>query len=121
MAVQKQDGLHTDIAEGREDLTGKEDLFCVKNSDGTLSVAGAGAVIQGVISEGKPAGYGTSYNTRGNTILRVQAGAAIAINTEVQSNGSGQAVGGTTNPFGYTRKAVGGSGEIAEIVPYPTT
>jgi hypothetical protein len=120
MAVQKQDGLHTDVGESAVDLTGKEDLFCVRDSSGKINVAGAGAVIAGVISEGKPAGYHTSYNTRGNPILRVQAGAAIAINTEVQSNGSGQAVAGSTNPFGRTRKAVGGSGEIAEIETYST-
>lgn len=118
MAVQKQDGLHTDVAEGAEDLTGYEDHFAMRNSDGTLSLATAGAVIAGVISEGKAAGYGTSINTRGNPILRVKAGSALAINTEVQSNGTGQAVAGSTNPIGRTRKAVGGSGEIAEIETY---
>ena len=121
MAVQKQDGLHTDIAKSAVDLRGKEMLFCSRDASGELNLTGAGGRIDGVISEGKDAGYHTSFNTRGNTILRVIAGSSLAINTEVQSNGTGQAVAGGTNPIGYTRKAVGGSGEVVEIVPYPTT
>lgn len=120
MSVQKQDGLHTDVGVSSGDLRGKEDLFCMRNSDGTISVATAGAVIAGVISEGRQANKHTSFNTRGNPILRVQAGAALARNTEVQSNGSGQAVSGSTNPFGRTRNAVGGSGEIVEVETYST-
>lgn len=121
MTVQKQDGLHTDTGESREDLTGKEDLFCTRNSDGTISICGAGGVIAGVISEGKKAGYHTSFNTRGNPILRVQAGEALSIGDEVESNGTGQAVAGSTNPFGKARSAVGGSGEIVAIETYSTT
>jgi hypothetical protein len=121
MAVQKQDGLHTDVAESAVDLRGKEDYLCAKDANGKLVICQAGGVIAGVISEGRDVGYHTSFNTPGNPILRVVAGAAIAINTEVQSNGTGQVVAGGNNPIGKTRKAVGGSGEIAEIETYSTT
>lgn len=121
MAVQKQDGLHTDVGESNVDLRGKEDLFCTRRSDGKLDICGAGGVIAGVISEGMPVQKHTSFNTRGNPILRVQAGAAITRGQEIQSNGTGQAVTGSTNPIGYARNAVGGSGEIVEVATYPTT
>lgn len=121
MAIQKQDGLHTDSAESNEDLRGKEDLFCHRRADGKVELCGAGGVIEGVISEGRDVGYHTSYNTRGNPILRVVAGAAIAIGQEVQSNGSGEAIPGSTNAFGYAHSAVGGSGEIVEVASFPST
>lgn len=121
MAVQKQDGLHTDVGESNEDLRGKEMYFCSRRSDGKIEICAAGGVIAGVISEGKDAGYHTSFNTRGNPILRVVAGGAITRGQEVQSNGTGQAIAGTTNPFGYARNSVGGSGEIVEVASYPTT
>lgn len=121
MSVQKQDGLHTDVGESNVDLRGKEDLFCARRSDGKIELCAAGGVIAGVISEGKQLGKHTSFNTRGNPILRVQAGAAIVRGAEIQSNGTGQAITGSTNPFGYARNSVGGSGEIVEVATYPTT
>jgi hypothetical protein len=121
MAVQKQDGLHTDVAESNVDLRGLEDRFCHKRADGKLELCGAGGVIDGVISEGRNVGYHTSYNTRGNPILRVQAGAAVTRGQEVQSNGTGQAIAGSTNAFGYARNSVGGSGEILEVATFPST
>lgn len=121
MAVQKQDGLHTDVAESGEDLRDKELYFCNRNSDGTLGLAGNGERIDGVISEGRNTGYRTSFNTRGSPILRVLAGAAIAQNAEIQSNASGKAVTGSTNPIGYARKAVNAENEVVEVVTYPTT
>ena len=117
MAVQKQDGLHTDVGESAVDLRGKENLFAADNNDGKLVVAGAGARIRGVISEGKPAGKHTSINTPGNPILRVIAGAAIAKDQRVNSDAQGRAVPGLNNSFGYARKAVSGEGVMAEIVP----
>lgn len=120
MAVQKQDGLHTDVMESATDLTGKEDLFVTRNSEGKAELCGEGEVIAGVISEGRAAGYHTSYNTKGNPILRVTAGEALAVGTEVQSNSAGQAMAGSTNPIGKTRSAAGNSGEIVSIETYST-
>lgn len=121
MSVQKQDGLHTDVAESNVDLRGLEDRFCTRRSDGKLELTGAGGAIDGVISEGRDVGYHTSFNTLGNPILRVQAGGAITRGQEVQSNGTGQAVAGSTNPAGYARNSVGGSGEIVEISTQKST
>lgn len=114
MAVQKQDGLHTDIGESSEDLTGKEFYFCKRNSDGTISLSGDGDPIAGVISEGKIAGKHTSFNTRGNPILKVKAGSAITRGDQVQSDASGTAKTGTNSAFGVARNSAA-AGEMVEI------
>lgn len=121
MAVQKQDGLHTDVAESGSDLTGKEMLFCQRQADGTLELCGADGRIDGVISEGKAEGYHTSFNTRGNPILKVIASAAIARGDEVASAAGGLAKTGSTNPFGFARNSVAAAGEVVEVATYPTT
>jgi hypothetical protein len=121
MAAQKQDGLHTDVMESAEDLRGKEDYFVTRNSSGKAELCGAGEVISGVISEGRNVGYHTSFNTPGNPILRVVAGEALPVGTEVQSNSIGAAVAGSTNPIGRVRTAAGNSGEIVSIETYSTT
>ena len=117
MAVQKQDGLHTDVAESAVDLTGKEDFFCSRDANGRLVLTGAAGRIDGVISEGRPVGKHTSFNTAGNPILRVVAGAAIARNARVASDAQGRAVTGLGNSFGRARKPVAAAGEIVEIIP----
>lgn len=120
MAVQKQDGLHTDVAESGVDLTGKEFYFAAKGSDGKLALCGNDGRIDGVISEGRDVGYHTTINTRGNPILKVIAGSSIALNAEVGCDGNGKAKTGSTNPFGYARNAAA-EGEMVEIASYPTT
>jgi hypothetical protein len=117
MAVQKQDGLHTDVALGAVDLTGKENRFCRRDATGKLVISGAGEYIDGVISEGKPADKHTSFNTPGNEILRVLAGSALAINDYVSSDAEGRAVVGTANVIGRVRKTVSAADVVAEIIP----
>lgn len=117
MAVQKQDGLHTDVAESAVDLKGKEMLAVTRGNDGKVNLSGAGAYVDGIISEGKPAGKHTSFNTDGNPILRWIAGGAIAQNARVCSDAQGRCVAGLTNSFGRARKAVSGAGVVAEIIP----
>jgi len=117
MAVQKQDGLHTDVAVSAADLRGKEMRFCTKGADGKVNVSGAGAYIDGVISEGKPQDYHTSFNTDGNPILRVLAGSALARNDLVASDAQGRAVVGTANVFGKVRNPVAAADEVVEIIP----
>lgn len=117
MAVQKQDGLHTDVAVSASDLRGQEMRFCTRAADGRINRSGAGEYIDGVISEGKNTDYHSSFNTAGNEILRVVAGAALAQNALVASDAQGRAIVGTTNVFGKVRKPVGAAGEIVEIIP----
>lgn len=114
MAVQKQDGLHTDIGESSEDLTGAEFKFCTRNSDGTISLCANDGAIAGVISEGRIAGKHTSFNTLGNPILKVIAGGVIARGDSVQSMAGGLAKTGTTKPAGIARKGAA-IGELVEI------
>lgn len=116
MAVQKQDGLHTDIGVSGADLRGKE-MLAVKKVNGELVLAGAGDYVEGIVSEGKPEGYHTSINTVGNPILRWIAGAAIAEGALLSSDAQGRAVTGTANVFGRARKAVGAAGEVVECIP----
>lgn len=117
MAVQKQDGLHTDVGTSAADLRGKETFFCKRQADGTIVLAGAGDYVDGVISEGRDVGYHTSFNTEGNPILRVVAGSALNRGDYVSSDADGRAVVGTANIFGRVRNPVGAAGEVAEIHP----
>lgn len=117
MATQKQDGLHTDSALGAADLTGKEMLFCTRETDGTISVADSGEVVAGVISEGKIARLRSSFNMAGNPWLRVIAGGVIAIGDQVQAGSNGVAISGGSNPFGRARSATTAAGQIVEVVP----
>jgi hypothetical protein len=117
MAVQKQDGLHTDQGPSAADLTGKEAFFCKRQADGTIALAGAGDYIDGVISQGRPAGKHTSFNTAGNPILRVTAGSALARGDYVASDAQGRAVVGAANVFGRVRNPVAAADEIVEIIP----
>lgn len=118
MAVQKQDGLHTDVALSGADLRGKEMLFAKRDANNALVLAGAGDHISGVISEGKNVGFHTTINLHGNPILRVIAGAALAADQEVCSDAQGRAVPGQQGIWGRARKAVSGAGVTAEIEPY---
>lgn len=120
MAVQKQDGLHTDVGLSGVDLTGQEDRFCYRDASNNIVLASSGGVTDGVISEGAAEGYHTSFNTLGNPILRVIAGQAIAADVECQVGNNGVLIAGSTNPVGRTRKAVA-LGAIAELRTYPTT
>jgi hypothetical protein len=117
MAVQKQDGLHTDVGLSASDLTGQEFHFCKRQGDGTVEICGDGELIAGVISEGKPQGYHTSYNTKGNPILKVVAASAIARGASVQSATGGKAKSGNTNPFGKARNAAAAN-EMVEVATY---
>jgi hypothetical protein len=114
MAVQKQDGLHTDVGESSESLVGKEFYFCTRNANGTISLCGDGGAIAGVISEGRIAGKHTSFNTRGNPILKVIAGSNIARGAAVQSDNDGKASAGSTKPFGIARNSAD-AGAYVEI------
>ncbi len=118
MAVQKQDGLHTDAAPGAVDLTGHEYRFVSRNATGQLVKTGAGARADGICSEGKPAGKWSSYNTEGNPILRVIAGGAINPNARVQSDANSAAVAGLNNSFGvYRGTAAAVAGQVISIHP----
>ncbi len=118
MAVQKQDGLHTDVGESAADLRGQEFKFCKRdNSTGKIDLCGDDGQIAGVISEGKNTGLHTSFNLRGNPILKVIVGEAISRGDDVASMAGGLAKTGSTNSFGVARNnaAVGEYVEIEQI------
>jgi hypothetical protein len=117
MSVQKQDGLHTDTGVSASDLTGLEFRFCKRQGDGTIEICGDGEVVAGVISEGKKAGYHTSFNLKGNPILKVVAASAIGRGQQVQSATAGKAKAGSTNPAGRARN-IAAAGEMVEIEQY---
>lgn len=115
MAVQKQDGLHTDVGVSGEDLTGDEFKFCQRNAAGEIVLCGDSDPIDGVISEGKAEGYHTSFNTKGNPILKVICASAITRGDQVQSAAGGLAKTGTNSPFGSARNSTSAAGEYVEI------
>lgn len=98
MAVQRQDGMFTDAKESASDLRGKEFCLATRTNTGKLDLCGAGGKVAGVISEGRNVGYHTSINT-GNQ-LKCIAGGPIAPDDTIQSDGSGHAITGNSNPFG---------------------
>ncbi len=120
MAIQKVDGLHTDVGESNADLTDKEGYFCKRLTTGKIALCAADESIAGVISEGKAVGLHTSFNTRGNPIVKAIAGSAITRGDEVACDANGKAKTGSTNPFGYARNTAA-AGEYVEIATYPTT
>lgn len=118
MAVQKQDGLHTDVGVSASDLRGDEFKFCKRdNSTGEIDLCGDDGQIAGVISEGKNVGLHTSFNLRGNPILKVIVGEAISRGDDVASMAGGLAKTGSTNSFGVARNnaAVGEYVEVEQI------
>lgn len=113
MAVQRQDGWAADAKESAEDLTGKEYYLAKRTSAGLLALCGEGEAVAGVISEGRAAGYHTSINTGGQ--LKAIAGDPINAGQKVQSDSSGRAVAGSTNPFGTAINSVTAAGQYVEI------
>lgn len=121
MATQKQDGLFTDTGESASDLTGDEFKFCARdNSTGKIDLCGDNGQIAGVISEGKAVGLHTSFNTRGNPVLKVIVGEAISRGDDVASMAGGLAKTGSTNSFGVARNNAA-VGEYVEIETLKTT
>lgn len=117
MGVQKQDGLHTDVGVSASDLRGKEFYFCKRQGDGTIEICGDGEVVAGVISEGKAAGYHTSFNLKGNPILKVVAASAIGRGQQVQSATGGKAKAGAANAVGRARNNAAAN-EMVEVEQY---
>ena len=112
MATQRQDGWATDCKESAADLRGKEFYFASRDSNGKFILGTSGGVIAGVISEGRNTGKHTSINTGGQ--LKVVAGGSIAVGDNVQSDGNGAAITGSTNAFGKAISAAS-AGEMVEI------
>lgn len=88
MATEKFTGAQTDTGLSDADLTGKELLFCKRTATG-VALCGAGEKVAGVISEGKAAGYHTSFKT-GNQ-LKVLAGEQIDVGDQIGCGANGLA------------------------------
>ena len=115
MAVQRQVGSMTNAKPSISDLTGKEFRFC-KDVAGGVDLCGNGQQPAGVISEGKPIGQHTSYNT-GNQ-LKVLAGTTINPGAKVASGANGVAEAASTGDYVYGRcisEAAVAADELAEI------
>jgi hypothetical protein len=74
--------------------------------------------VAGVISEGKAAGYHTSFNLKGNPILKVVAASAIGRGQQVQSATGGKAKAGQRPiPAGRARNNAAAN-EMVEVEQY---
>ncbi|MEJ7831337.1 MAG: capsid cement protein [Nocardioides sp.] len=104
MAVERFTGSQTDAKPSATDLTGKE-FFLATRVPGGFTLAGAGAKVAGVISEGKAVGLHSSVKT-GNQ-LKAVAGAAIAVGDTLASDAAGKAVpaGAGASGFGVAMSA----------------
>lgn len=114
----KDSGFNRDAGIAAVDLSNALFRFVVRNSNGTIGLAGAGTVVDGVVVETAPAGQAVSFVMAGaGTIAKVEAAATLATGARVVSNASGQAVAAsaaTAPAVGVVRKG-GVSGNIIEI------
>lgn len=118
MSTNKDSGFNRDAAIAQEDLSNALFRFCVKNSNGTLSLAAAGAVVSGIIYETAPAGRPATFVMAGaGTIAKVEAAATLATGARVVSNATGQAVAASaaTAPAVGVVRSGGVTGDIIEI------
>lgn len=115
MAVTRADGADFDAKVAGEDLSAKLNYLVKIDTDGDLVLAGSGELVYGVITEAAASGKSVTAQVSG--LCKARAGAAIAANTRVMSNASGEAITatGTVHTFGFTRNAVSAAGEIVEI------
>lgn len=91
------------------------DLSRFRFADYSGNVAGAGERVLGVPTADFSAGEQISVATHGEIL--VEAGAAIAAGTEVESDANGRAVTKTTGVgFGVARDAASAAGEIIRVL-----
>jgi hypothetical protein len=118
MAVSKVHGAQRDAAIAGVDLSNSLFRFCVKNASKEVVLSGAGAEVVGVIYETAPLGRPATFAMAGTgTIVKVEAGAAVAVNAKVMSNASGQAVTATAGnaAVGIARSSAAAAGDIIEL------
>lgn len=105
--------------EASTDLSAGRFHFVVVDSSKELALAGAGVSADGVLQD-QPDAQGKigSVMPLNGSILKVTAGAAVAVGAEVMSNASGRAITGTaTNKsLGKAVSAAGADGEIIEVL-----
>ena len=91
------------------------DLSRFRFADYSGNVAGAGERVLGVPTTDFSAGEQASVATHGEIL--VEAGAAIAVGAEVESDASGRAVTKTTGvAFGVARDAAAAAGDIIRVL-----
>ncbi len=90
-------------------------LFRFRFVDYSGNVAGAGERVLGVPTTDFSAGEQASVATHGEIL--VEAGAAVAVGAEVESDASGRAVTKTTGvAFGVARDAAAAAGDIIRVL-----
>ena len=117
MAVNKYSPWDLDAGVAAADLSDSLFRFCVKNANGTISLAAAGANVSGAITETAPEGLNVTFVMPTGIIAKVVAAATLATGARVVSNASGQAVAAaaaTAPAVGVVRKG-GVAGDIIEI------
>lgn len=118
MAVSKVHGAQRDAAISGVDLSDSLYRFCVKNASKQVVLPAAGAEVVGVIYGAGRLGRPTTFAMAGTgSIVKVEAGAAIAVNAKIMTNASGQAVTATTGnaAVGLARSSAAAAGDIIEM------
>jgi hypothetical protein len=90
MAYERIQESGLDTRKSAVDLTGKEYLACSVNAQNTLVVATAATPVIGVIQEGKPVGYSTTYAFEGQ--VKLQIAGAVAAGASIKSDANGKGV-----------------------------
>lgn len=113
MATTRFTGSQNDALPSVTDLTGKE-LHLVTVGANGVSLAGLGAKVAGVCSEGKAIGLHSSFHT-GNQ-LKAVADVAIAVGDKLASSADGQVKVAAAGQFVFgTAKTAADAGEMVEF------
>lgn len=117
MAVSKVGPFTRDAAIAAVDLSDSLYLFVSKNAAGELVLPAAqDDNVVGVVYETAPAGGAVTFATAGTgSIVKVVAGAALAVNDVVAPNAAGRAIAATGAGVGQVRTGTTAAGQIAEI------
>lgn len=110
MGTTRHDSAFADCRPGQIDLTEKVNYLAKRTSLDEVELSAEGDVVCGVITEGKAAGYNSTFQ-RGPQGKCV-AGGAIAIDDRIQSDSAGRAITGTSNSFGRAISATTAAGQI---------
>jgi len=98
------------------DLTSAQYRFVVVNSSGKVVLAGAGAVVDGVVQNNPNTDQAATVWGVGS-VSKVVAGAAVAQGALVASNGSGQAITAVSGNYiaGRALQAATGAGQLIPV------
>lgn len=121
MAVSKVHGHARDAAIAAVDLSNSLYLFVTKNTAGNLVLPTAQGSVVGVVYETNAINRPVTFAMAGTgSIVKVVAGAVLAVGAKVAPAADGRAIVATGAGVGEVRTAAAAANDIVEIYFHPT-